>query len=167
MPSFWGLQLTHPYLVWITFGPPSTSLVACLQFCPYLILHSGHCGVILPTLSCCGSTLRVFSLLLWALYCHHYSVAHMGQKTCYGSVLCQCPRNWLVFVFWLLQAGLEVLFDCHQCMPNMLHVLHYYSAHLCQSYFIWLPSVVFAFAFTDHIMHWGTPVLCLDHYCRS
>ena len=43
-----------------------------------------------------------FSHCYCLYYAHHYcSVPCMGYKTCYSSLLCQCPRNWQVSAYWL------------------------------------------------------------------
>ena len=103
----------------------SDSLCGMSAFFTCLILHSGHCGVIHPCF-----------VLLWFnaegfFICYSFaiatdstmpiisSVAHMGHKACYGSVLCQCPRNWPMSLFWLLQAGfkgtVQLLLACAYC----------------------------------------------------
>ena len=166
-PSLWTLWLTHSDLVWIIFG-----LLTCLFhdtfvfFVPVVSPNLGILWLFTSALSCSGSTLIwVLSLLLSSL--------------CLLLLLCLIYVPWFTYIWiirntmaccwistpennWCLHSGLgnlvsNALLNWNWYMPNVLHVLHDYSACFHHSHSVGLPSVVFAVAINNHAMHPETP----------
>ena len=164
MSSLWGLQLTHPDLAQIIFCLPSGSLCGMSAFlslsrhygiihpCTILLLFCGESFVIVTV----STTLTIIALL------HVWAIRLIMVVWCIST-----PEAGLCLCSGFCKVALKVLLNCHWCMPNVLHVLHDYSAHLHHWHSIWLPSVVFTVAFNNHPMHLLTPIFHWDFYCRS
>ena len=153
MPSLWGMQLTCPDLVQIYFLPATKFTFWYVHiFCPCIILHSGHNGVIYPC--------------IYQLWFHTYfgsvhpAVIIVPVFTALSHIH---AMNHVHVCIWVIRSGMVVHFvsgpsgDWCLCsdLCNLVCVWHGYSA--CHSHLVGSPSMVIAVAFNDLALCPRTP----------